>query len=110
MNTKKVTSEIKKWLARTRTTCKWFSTNIVGRAKRMLVINLNYPKEWKELTKEVYVKLYNWMRMSVEERQDVMRFYWAEYVEEQESKNEVSKSLDNILKELRRQFSKCNKQ
>ncbi|EFO84118.1 hypothetical protein CRE_16959 [Caenorhabditis remanei] len=112
MNTKKVTQDIKEWLARTQTTRKWFATNIVGRAKRTLVINLNYPKEWKELTrgKEAYVRLYNWMRMSEEERQDIMRFYGTENVGELESEDEDSKSLDDILKELRRQFSECNKQ
>ncbi|EFO90850.1 hypothetical protein CRE_15210 [Caenorhabditis remanei] len=112
MNTRKVTSDIKMWMAKTQTTRKWFATNIMGRAKRTLVINLNYPKEWEELTrgKEVYVKLYNWMRMSKEERQDIMRFYGAENVEEQESEDEESKSLDDILKELRRQFSECNRQ
>ncbi|EFO89361.1 hypothetical protein CRE_24333 [Caenorhabditis remanei] len=112
MSTKKVTSDIKMWLARTQTTRKWFATNIMGRAKRTLVINLNYPKEWEELTrgKEIYVRLYNWMRMSEEERQDIMRFYGAENVEEQKSEDEDSKSLDDILRELRRQFSECNKQ
>ncbi|EFO94674.1 hypothetical protein CRE_23843 [Caenorhabditis remanei] len=112
MNTRKVTSDIKMWMARTQTTRKWFATNIMGRAKRTLVINLNYPKEWEELTrgKEVYVRLYNWMRMSEEERQDIMKFYGAQNVGEQESEEEDSKSLDGILKELRRQFSECNKQ
>ncbi|KAF1746084.1 hypothetical protein GCK72_022536 [Caenorhabditis remanei] len=77
VNTKKVSKDLKEWLRSTKTSREWFATTIMERAKRTLRDHLNNPKDWNDMVKgqEIFLRMHNWMAISEEERQAILRFY-----------------------------------
>ncbi|EFO85155.1 hypothetical protein CRE_21438 [Caenorhabditis remanei] len=85
VNTKNIANMMKNWLKRTHATQEWFATKILGRCKRTLSRCLNNPKDWKDLSenREIYVKMYNWMCLTEEQRHEMMRVYKAPNMDSQ---------------------------
>ncbi|EFO85129.1 hypothetical protein CRE_21435 [Caenorhabditis remanei] len=85
VNTKNIANMMKNWLKRTHATQEWFATKILGRCRRTLSRCLNNPKDWKDLSenREIYVKMYNWMCLTKEQRHEMMRVYNAPNMDSQ---------------------------
>ncbi|KAF1756467.1 hypothetical protein GCK72_012920 [Caenorhabditis remanei] len=79
VNTKNISILMKNWLQRTQATQRWFAKKILGRSRKTLGQCLNKPKDWKELSqkRKIYVKMYNWMCLTEEQRLEIMRVYKA---------------------------------
>ncbi|EFO85548.1 hypothetical protein CRE_29106 [Caenorhabditis remanei] len=77
VDTKRVSKDLKEWLRSTKTSREWFATTIMERAKRTLRDHLNNPKDWNDMVKgqEIFLRMHNWMAISEEERQAILRFY-----------------------------------
>ncbi|KAF1756460.1 hypothetical protein GCK72_012913 [Caenorhabditis remanei] len=79
VNTKNISILMKNWLQRTQATQRWFAKKILGRSRKTLGQCLNKPKDWKELSqkRKIYVKMYNWMCLTEEQRLKMMKVYKA---------------------------------
>uniref|UniRef100_A0A1I7UVD5 One cut domain family member n=1 Tax=Caenorhabditis tropicalis TaxID=1561998 RepID=A0A1I7UVD5_9PELO len=73
-DTKKIANRITEWLKTSKTHQKEFSENVIGRSQGTLSSILKTPKPWKAMHcgREVFIRMYNFMRISEEERKQIM--------------------------------------
>ncbi|KAF1756295.1 hypothetical protein GCK72_012748 [Caenorhabditis remanei] len=74
MNTKKTIAKLKEWFETSGITKVWFSENILGKNRKAIHHVLHDTREWSKLKqgKENYERVFNWMRISEHERQEII--------------------------------------
>ncbi|EFO84082.1 hypothetical protein CRE_16958 [Caenorhabditis remanei] len=74
MNTKKTIAKLKEWFKTSGITKVWFSENILGKNRKAIHHVLHDTREWSKLKqgKENYERVFNWMRISEHERQEII--------------------------------------
>ncbi|KAF1756296.1 hypothetical protein GCK72_012749 [Caenorhabditis remanei] len=79
VDTYKIAAEILDWLKTAPVSRDWFAGKILNRTKRTLSDIIKHPRDWKDLNHrtEYFIKMYNWLNMSEEQRLQIMHCYGA---------------------------------